>query len=212
MNATEPRLRWWPRSVRVRTALVAASAAAVILAGIGWWLHRDVYRESTQVAEDQAKMQLWSLCEQLGKGVIPPSTGAIPYEVVATGRRTAVASGGALSDAYPDTRHVMPTPPKAFGDPPVLPTTVHIPANPDYNPRDKFDMAGGTTQVVTADVWADDLRSDQVAALGVASDATLRVYVVVLPHTAEAITETIDRLLLRAGLVSLVLIAAAAYF
>jgi signal transduction histidine kinase len=73
-------------------------------------------------------------------------------------------------------------------------------------------VAGGTNQVVTADIRADRLGNGKAAALGVAADANLRVYVVVLPHAAEAITKTIDRLLLWAGLGSLVLIAAVTYF
>ncbi|MFH0180693.1 sensor histidine kinase [Streptomyces cacaoi] len=212
MNATEPRRRWWPRSVRAGAALAAASTAAVILVGIGWWVHHDVHRQSTQIAEEQAQMQLWSLCEQLRQGVIPVPTSAVPYEVVATGRRTAVASGGALSRAYPDTHHVMPTPPTAgvAGLTPL--TTVRMPVNRHYNPRDTFDMAGGTQRVMTADIWPDELSSDKAAALGVAAGAKLRVYVVVLPYTAEANTKITDRVLLRAGLVSLVLIAAVAYF
>ncbi|MFC9643171.1 sensor histidine kinase [Streptomyces mirabilis] len=74
------------------------------------------------------------------------------------------------------------------------------------------DMAGGTQRVMTADIWPDELSSDKAAALGVAADAKLRVYAVVLPYTAEANTKITDRVLLRAGLVSLVLIAAVAYF
>ncbi|MEV7868324.1 HAMP domain-containing sensor histidine kinase [Streptomyces sp. NPDC088124] len=210
MTATEPRRRWWPRSVRARAALAAATTAAVILAGIGWWLHQDVYRKSTQIAEDEAKAQLWALCDQLRQRVIPDTRSTVPYEVVATGRRAAVAYGGGMDDFDPGTRHVMPAPPKTLRA--EIITTVRLPANPDYDPHDKSSVAGGTNQVFTADIRAEDLSSDQVAALGVAADATLRVYVVVLPHTAKSITETIDLLLLRAGLVSLVLIAAAAYF
>ncbi|MFF7978693.1 sensor histidine kinase [Streptomyces sp. NPDC007901] len=210
MTATEPRRRWWPRSVRARTALAAASTAAVILLGIGWWLHHDLYRQSTQIAEDQAKAQLWSLCDQLRQGVVPDSTSTVPYEVVATGRRTAVAYGGGMDDFDPGTHHVMPAPPKAQRV--EIITTVRLPANPDYDPSDKLSVAGGTHQVVTADIWADELSSAQAAALGVTADAELRVYVVVLPNTAEAIARTTDQLLLRAGLVSLVLIAAATYF
>lgn len=215
MNATEPRRRWWPRSVRARTALAAASTAAVVLAGIGWWVHHDVYRQSEQIAEDQAKTQLWSLADLLREGVVPDSTTSVPYEVVATGRRTAVASGGALSHAFPGTHHVMPAPPNpptAGGLGQVRPTTVRLPANPDYDPNDNLDIPGGTQQVITADIWPGQLSGDKAAALGVDADATLRVYVVVLPHTAEAITGTTDRLLLRAGLVGLVLIAAVTYF
>lgn len=211
MNATEPRRRWWPRSVRSRTALAVASTAAVILIGIGWWVRHDVYHRSTQVAEEQARSQLWALCEQLEQGVVPVSTNTVPYEVVATGRRSAVASGGALRDAYPATRHVMPTPPT--GDAALYPPdTVRIPVNRNYNSRDKFDLAGGTQRVMTGDISAEELSGEERAALGVAADAKLRVYVVVLPHTAEEITDTTDRVLLRAGLVSLILIAAAAYF
>ncbi|WP_413098590.1 sensor histidine kinase [Streptomyces sp. Inha503] len=211
MNATEPRRRWWPRSVRARAALAAASTAAVLLFGIGWWVHHDVHRQSTQIAEETARVHLESLCEQLRQGVVPVPTSPIPYEVVATGRRTAVASGGALSTAYPKTHHVMPAPP--VGTAALMPvTTVRIPVNRDYNPREKFDIAGGTQRVITADIGPDELRGGKAAALGVAADARLRVYVVVLPYTAEANTKITDRLLLLAGLVSLALIFAVTYF
>ncbi|MEU6200438.1 HAMP domain-containing sensor histidine kinase [Streptomyces sp. NPDC047061] len=210
MTATEPRHRCWPRSVRARTALAAASTAAVILLGIGWWLHHDLYHRSTQIAEDQAKEQLWSLCDQLREGVVPDSTSTVPYEVVATGRRTAVAYGGGMDDFDPGTHHVMPAPPKALRA--EIITTVRLPANPGYDPSDKLSVAGGTHQVVTADIRAGELSSAEAAALGVTADAALRVYVVVLPNTAEAIATTTDHLLLRAGLVGLVLIAAATYF
>ncbi|WP_328580735.1 sensor histidine kinase [Streptomyces sp. NBC_00370] len=211
MNATEPRRRWWPRSVRSRTALAVASTAAVILVGIGWWVHGDVYHRGTQITEEQARSQLWALCEQLEQGVIPVSINTVPFEVVASGRRTAVASGGALRDAYPDTHHVMPAPPT--GEAALYPPdTVRIPVNRNYNPRDKFDMPGGTQQVMTADIVPGQLSGEERAALGVAADANLRVYVVVLPHTAKEITEVTDRVLLRAGLVGLVLIGAVAYF
>nr|WP_190855520.1 HAMP domain-containing sensor histidine kinase [Streptomyces aurantiacus] len=191
--------------------MAAASTAAVILAGIGWWIHSDVHRQSTQIVEEQARVQLESLCEQLRQGVVPVSTSAVPYEVVATGRRTAVASGGALSTAYPGTHHVMPAPPAGTAEL-IPPTTVHIPVNRHYEPREKFDMAGGTQRVVTADIQPGDLKRGKAAALGVAADARMRVYVVLLPYTAEANTKITDRLLLQAGLVGLVLIAAVAYF
>lgn len=93
---------------------------------------------------------------------------------------------------------------------------MRIPARHDSKPGDRFGRDGGTYLVMYDDVRADELSSDRVAALGIAADAQLRVYVVVLPHAAEdiagAITEATDRRLLRAGLVSLVLIAAVAYF
>ncbi|MGW3128358.1 sensor histidine kinase [Streptomyces sp. NPDC001076] len=212
MNATEPRRRWWPRSVRARTALAAASAAAVILLGIGWWLHHDVYRQGTQIAEGQAEQQLWSLVDQLNEGVVPARRGSVlPYEVVATGRRTPVAYGGAMDAFDPGTRHVLPAPSEAREPGLLTILPLRIPVR-DSDSRDRFDMAGRTYPVMLADISAHELSSDKVAALGVAADATLRVYVVVLPNTAEAIAETTDLLLLRAGLVSVVLIAAVTYF
>ncbi|MEV6175406.1 HAMP domain-containing sensor histidine kinase [Streptomyces sp. NPDC051954] len=212
MNVTEPRRRWWPRSVRARAALVAAATAAVILVGIGWWVHRDVYRQGAQITEGQAEQQLWALVDQLNEGVVPPRRGAVlPYEVVATGRRSAVAYGGGMDDFEPGTRHVLPAPSEFKGSEGYTIRPIRIPVRRDY-PRDRLDMAGGTYMVMSADISADELSSDKAAALGVAADANLRVYVVVLPHTAEAITETTDLLLLRAGLVGLVLIAAAVYF
>ncbi|WP_406466554.1 HAMP domain-containing histidine kinase [Streptomyces hirsutus] len=207
MNATEPRRRWWPRSVRARTALAVASTAAVILTAIGWWVHRDVYRQSTQIATEQAVAQLFALSDQLREGVVPARASTVPYEVVATGRRTAVAYGGGMEDFDPGTHHVMPAP---TGE--GSPHYVRLPVNRDYNPGIRSDMAGGMYRVLAVDIEADELSSDEVADLGIAADAKLRVYVVVLPHTAEEITETTDRLLLRAGLVSLVLLATAAYF
>ncbi|MFI8003387.1 sensor histidine kinase [Streptomyces sp. NPDC086010] len=209
MNATEPRRRWWPRSVRAVAALAATSTAAVILLTIGWWVHHDVYRQSTQIAEDQAKEQLWSLCAKLEQGDLPDSLSTVPYEVVATNRRAAVAYGGGMDDFDPGTHHVMPAPPEVIRAEPI--TTVRLPANPNYDPSDKSSVAGGTNTVVTADIQADRLDNGQAAALGVAADTNLRVYVVVLPHTADAITDNIDRLLLWAGLISLVLIAAVTY-
>ncbi|MEU9409889.1 HAMP domain-containing sensor histidine kinase [Streptomyces sp. NPDC048281] len=210
MNATEPRrLRrlGWPRSVRARTALAVAATAAVILAGIGWWVHRDVYHQSTQIAREQALGQLWTLTDQLKEGVIPVRSSIVPYEVVATGRRTAVAYGGGMAAFHPGTHHVLPAP---TGE--STPNFFRLPVNRDYNPGLRGDVAGGTYEVFTTDIRASELSRDKVAALGVAADARLRVYVVVLPHTAEEIAGTTDRLLLRAALVSLVLIAAAAYF
>ncbi|MFJ8793761.1 sensor histidine kinase [Streptomyces sp. NPDC102462] len=212
MNATEPRRRWWPRSVRASAALAAALTAAVILAGIGLWVHHDVHRQSTQIAEEQAQTQLGSLVDQLNEGVVPVRRSTVPYEVVATGRRSAVAYGGGMEDFNPGTRHVMPTPPTT-GMAALIPlTTVRIPVNRHYNPRDKFSVAGGSQRVMTADIRADGLSSRKVAALGVAADAKLRVYVVVLPYTADATTKITDRLLLLAGIISLVLIAAVTYF
>ncbi|MFI8534953.1 sensor histidine kinase [Streptomyces aquilus] len=218
MNATEARRRWWPRSVRARAALAAAVTAAVILTGIGWWVHREVYRQSTQIAEEQARKHLLALVDQLNDGVVPVRRSAVPYEVVATGRRSAVAAGGGMDDFASGTRHVLPTP-----SGPYAPTDdtaswsytvrpLRIPVRRDYDPGSGFDLAGGTYPVLYADVRAAELSSDKAAALGVSADATLRAYVVVLPDTAEAITRTTDGLLLRAGLIGLVLIAAAAYF
>ncbi|MFJ3799880.1 sensor histidine kinase [Streptomyces sp. NPDC090088] len=218
MTATEPRRRWWPRSVRARTALAAASTAAVILLGIGWWVHHDVYRQSTQIAEEQAQKHLLALVDQLNEGVVPGRRSAVPYEVVATGRRTAVASGGGMEALDPGTRHVLPAPsalsapPDADGEWSYTTRPLRIPAHRDDNPGNPFDPAGGTYPVLYADVWVGALSSEKAAALGVTADATLRAYVVVLPDTAEEITRTTDLLLLRAGLVGLVLIAAATYF
>ncbi|MFI6335871.1 sensor histidine kinase [Streptomyces sp. NPDC050535] len=225
MNATEPRRLWWPRSVRARTALAAASAAAVILAGIGWWVHHDVYRESTQIAEGQAQAQLLALVDQVEEGVVPVRRSTVPYEVVATDRRAAVAYGGGMEEFDPGTRHVLPAPPKAeLPAPPddessgwgYATRPMRIPARHDAKPGDRFGKDGGTYLVMYDDVRADELSNEKVAALGIAADAQLRVHVVVLPHAgediAETITEATDRLLLRAGLVGLVLIAAVAYF
>jgi signal transduction histidine kinase len=196
----------------------------VILAGIGWWVHHDVYRESTQIAEGQAPEQLLTLVDQLKEGTAPVRRSTVPYEVVATGRRAAVAYGGGMEEFDPGTRHVLPAPPKAeLPAPPddgaawgYTTRPMRIPARHDSEPGDRFGKDGGTYLVMYADVRADELSSGQVAALGIAADAQLRVYVVVLPHAAEgiaeAITEATDRRLLRAGLVGLVLIAAAAYF
>lgn len=69
------------------------------MVSIGWWVHRDVCRESTQIAEEQAQEQLWALVDQLNEGVVPVRRSAVPYEVVASGRRSAVAYGGGM-DAF----------------------------------------------------------------------------------------------------------------
>ncbi|MER7746285.1 HAMP domain-containing sensor histidine kinase [Streptomyces bacillaris] len=217
MNTAEPRRRRWPRSVRARTALAVAAAVTVALAAMGWWLHHDVYRQSTQIARDQALAPLLALADQVREGVVPSPRSAVPYEIVATGRRTAVASGGGMEASTPGSRHVLPAPPPLSG--PVDTGSgwyytqhhIRVPERRDDGLAGGFDLAGGTYPVLSTDIWAGELSSGQAAALGVAPDATLRVHVVVLPDTAEAITDTIDALLLRAGLVSLVLISAVTY-
>ncbi|WP_031081401.1 histidine kinase dimerization/phospho-acceptor domain-containing protein, partial [Streptomyces sp. NRRL WC-3549] len=131
---------------------------------------------------------------------------------------------GGMEEFDPGTRHVLPAPPKAESPAPpddgavwsYTTRPMRIPARHDSEPGDRFGKDGGTYLVMYDDVRADELSSDRAAALGVAADARLRVHVVVLPHAAEdiaeAITEATDRLLLRAGLVGLALIAAVAYF
>ncbi|GGU35992.1 sensor histidine kinase [Streptomyces daghestanicus] len=219
MSATERRRRrWWPRSVRARAALAAVSAAAAVLAGIGWWVHHEVYRQSTHIAEEQARKNLVALVDQLKEGSVPSRRSAVPYEVVATGRRTAVAAGGGMEDVGPGARHVLPRP-SALSAPPrggaewsytIRP--LRIPARGDHDPRSGAGLAGRTYPVLYDDIWAGELSGGKAAALGVRAEATLRVYVVQLPDTAEAVTATTDRLLLRSGLVGLVLIGAVAYF
>ena len=219
MNATEPRRRWWPRSVRARTALAAALAAAAVLVGIGWWVHHEVYRESMTIAEERAERNLAALVDQLRDGSVPGPRSAAPYEVVATGRRTAVASGGAMQAFDPRALHVLPAPPALSAPTPddgdgggYTMKPLRIPERRDYNPVYGYDLAGKTYLVLYNDIWAGELGKDKAAALGVTAGATLRAYVVVLPDTAEEIAGTTDDLLLRAGLVGLVLIAAIAYF
>ncbi|WP_416970191.1 sensor histidine kinase [Streptomyces sp. 4F14] len=219
MNAGKGRRWWWPRSVRAVAALTAAATAAVILLGIGWWVHHEVDRESARIAEEQARKQLFALTAQLTEGTVPSRTSAVPYEVVATGRRTAVASGGGMDDFDPGNGHVLPAPagPPAgsWGDAEWGYTVrpLRIPVRRDYDPpASRFDLAGGTYPVLYVDIAAGALGRDKAAALGVAPGATLRTYVVALPDTARAITGTIDGLLLRAALAGVVLLAAATYF
>ncbi|MFF3484274.1 sensor histidine kinase [Streptomyces sp. NPDC002701] len=223
MNATEPRRRWWPRSVRARTALAATSTAAVILATTGWWMHHDVYRQSTQIVEEQAQDQLLGLTAQVEQGVVPVNQGTLPYEVVATGRRAAVAYGGGMEEFAPRTRHVLPVPPQAELRPSpdddsgrgYAMRPLRIPGRHDSKPWERFGKDSREYLVLYSDVRADELSSDQVATLGIADEATVRVYVVVLPHAAEEIAETIteatDRRLLWAGAVSLLLISTVIY-
>ncbi|MEW1724567.1 HAMP domain-containing sensor histidine kinase [Streptomyces sp. NPDC093109] len=212
-TATEPRRRrWWPRSVRARTALAAASATVVVLVGISWWVHRDVYRQSVDIADAQAQIQLLALVDQLNEGVVPSRRSTAPYEVVASGRRSAVAYGGGMESFDPGTRHVLPAPTEARGPRTLTNYFFHLPANRHAEPHSSSHVAAGTYMVWYADIRADRLGGEKAAALGVADDAFLRVYVVVLPRTAEEIARATDLLLLRAGLVSLVLIAAVTYF
>nr|WP_203665468.1 HAMP domain-containing sensor histidine kinase [Streptomyces parvus] len=197
--------------------MAVASTAAAVLVAIGWWLHRDVYRQSAQIAQDQAVAPLLALADQLRQGTVPSRRSAVPYEVVATGRGTAVASGGGLDVFAPGSPHVLPAPPRLSKSTETdtgwyyTHHTIRIPER-RAEPGGRFDMGGGTYPVLSTDIWAGELSSAEAATLGVAPDATLRVHVVVLPHTAEAITDTMDLLLLRAGLVGLVLISAVTYF
>lgn len=210
MNAPEPRRRWWPRSVRARSALAAASAAAVVLVGIGWWIHRDVYRQSMDTTEVQAQEQLWALVGQLHQGIAPGGRSALPYEIVATGRRSAVAYNSTMEGFESETQHVLPVPAVAGQPEGWNIRTVRMPARHD-DTYGSDDLAGRTFRAMTADVSARELGHARAAALGIADDAKLRVYVVLAPHAAEEVVTTADGPLLRAGAAGLVLIAAVAY-
>ncbi|MEU1080589.1 HAMP domain-containing sensor histidine kinase [Streptomyces sp. NPDC005908] len=220
MNATEPRRRrWWPRSVRVRAALAAALTAAVVLAGIGWWVHEEVYDESMATAHEQAAQHLAALVHQVEDGSVPSRRSAAPYEVVATGRSGAVAAGGGMDAFDSGARHVLPAP----SDPAGLVLhddawgyayrPLRIPNRSDYDHGggDAPYLAGRTYTILYLDVRAADLGRDKAAALGVAADAALRVHVVVLPDTAVTMASATDGMLLRAGLLGVVLIAGVAY-
>ncbi|RLL67220.1 HAMP domain-containing sensor histidine kinase [Streptomyces sp. Z26] len=222
MNATEPRrrLRWAPRSVRTRAALAVAAVAAAVLAGTGWWVHGDVHRQNARIAEEQARKNLFALTAQVTAGSVPDKRNAVPFEVVATGRRTPVAVGGGMEDFGPGAEHVLPTPPAltTAPDPPYTDDgygystrPLPLPERPGYDANHRYHLAGRTFPVLYVDIWAAQLSGDEVEALGVDPDATLRVYVVSTPETAERITEATDRRLLRTGIVGLVLIAGAAY-
>ncbi len=206
MNGFKPWRRLWPRSVRARAALAAALAAAVLLAGIGWWVHREVYRKSTEVATMEALHHAMSLADEVREGVIPPRTGIVPFEVVATGRSTAVAYGGGMDDFRPDVHHVLPAPTSSSGS-----WDIRMPVNPDFNPGLQGDVPGGVQRVMWSDIEPGELSREAAAALGVATDARVRVYVVVLPTAAKDITDSVDGMLVRAGLAGLVLIAGVAY-
>ncbi|MFF7888281.1 sensor histidine kinase [Streptomyces sp. NPDC020794] len=210
MNAPEPRRRWWPRSVRARSALAAASAAAVVLAGIGWWVHRDVYPQSMETTNVQAQEQLWALVGQLHQEVAPGDRSALPYEIVATGRRSSVAYSSTMEGFESETRHVLPAPPAAGQSEAWNIRTVRMPARHDGT-YGTDDLAGRTIRAMASDVEARELGHAKAAALGVTDDAKPRVYVVLAPHAAEAAVSTADGLLLRASLAGLVLIAAVAY-
>ena len=82
MNANKRRRRWWPRSVRARAALAAALTAAIVLTGMGWWVHQEVYRQSLSVAEEKARNDLFALVDQLKQGDVPGPRRSAPYEVV----------------------------------------------------------------------------------------------------------------------------------
>ncbi|MEV7088704.1 HAMP domain-containing sensor histidine kinase [Streptomyces sp. NPDC093085] len=191
--------------------MAAASATAVILAGAGWWAYHDVHRRSVEIAEAEAQRQLGYLCEQVRDGVVPARRSSVPYEIVATGRRSAVAYGGGMEELDPGTRHALPAPTEARAPGLLTILPLRVPAPRDNNPRDRFERAGRIHTVMFYDIGAGELGAAKAAALGVADDATLRVYAVVVPDTADAIAGTVGRPLLLAGLAVLVLITAVAY-
>ncbi|WP_075734153.1 sensor histidine kinase [Streptomyces acidiscabies] len=220
MNAAERRRSWWPRSVRAVSAVTAAVTAAVILLGIGWRTHHEVDHESARIVEEQARLQLFALVDQLKDGAVPSRRSVLPFEVVATDRLSPVAAGGGMDFFDPRTGHALPAPPRVHA--PVNAITedswgytiqpLTIPERSDYDPPvNEFHIAGQTHPVLSVDIWAGELGRGRATALGVAADATLRAYVVALPDTARAITGTVDGLLLRAALIGIVLVAAATY-
>ncbi|MCX4908828.1 cell wall metabolism sensor histidine kinase WalK [Streptomyces sp. NBC_00878] len=160
--------------------------------------------------EVQAQEQLWALYGQLDQGVAPGSRSALPYEIVADGRRSSVARSSDIGGFGSETRHVLPAPPAAGPFEPYAFRTVRMPTRHDGS-YGSDDLAGRTFRALTVDIKAREFGHAKAAALGIADDARLRVYVVLAPQAAEAVVTTTDGLLLRAGLAGLVLIAAVAY-
>ncbi|WP_337662887.1 hypothetical protein [Streptomyces sp. MNU103] len=130
MNTSKRQRRWWPRSVRARAALAAALTAAVVLSGIGWWVHQEIYRQSLSVAEEKARNDLFALVDQLKQGDVPGPRRSAPYEVVATGRRTAVAAGGGMEAFDRSAGHVLPSRPRSPPRSPRRPTDGNTPPVP----------------------------------------------------------------------------------
>ncbi|MGW2233367.1 hypothetical protein [Streptomyces sp. NPDC001759] len=71
-----------------------------------------------------------------------------------------------MDDFLPGPRHVTAAPLKAFRA--ELITTLRLPANPAYDPHDKFSVVGEINQLVTSNIQADELSNDKATALAVA--------------------------------------------
>ncbi|KOT86201.1 hypothetical protein ADK86_39920 [Streptomyces sp. NRRL F-5755] len=216
------RLRRKLRSVRVRTALAAAAASAVLLGTGAVWMHHTVFDQQMAATHKQATAEAAQL-ESILRGGSHRSGGQhdrlnLPYEanlpfeiaVWKNGIHTYVASS---PDLRPFDRH--------GADPPALDhddiqlferngPAVHLgtPAGTSGNP-----LAGGTFRAAVASMAVKDVRPTPAVRLprGVTDDDTIDIYVLVTPFQAQAATAAVDRVLIPAVPLGVLLVAAVAY-
>lgn len=203
------------RSVRVRTALAAAAASAVLLGGGAVWVHHTIFDQQMTATKDQATMEIAHLASILSGGHLPwgmkermglPYGENLPYEIV-TGENTYVASS---PDLQPFDHRGPTLPAPGHGALQINNTEVRLgtPAGTRGNP-----LAGGTFPAYSLGMAAKDVHPDQSVRLPrkLADDEVIDVYVLITPFQAQAATDAVDRVLLPAVPFGVVLVAAVAH-
>ncbi|WP_433183727.1 HAMP domain-containing sensor histidine kinase [Actinoallomurus sp. CA-150999] len=161
------------RSVRVRAALSAALAAAVVFGAGGWWLRDVVRAQWLNAAREKAARDAFSVTYGFESGTEPGRGIDFSFAVILTDGRRAVVSGPVFDD---DLDRPLP------GFPPRVGWGIHtVPG--------KGQFVVGTTDVLPAD------RIKKLTGIGGRTAQRLTVYVLVSTADAKTAVATIDRLL-----------------
>ncbi|WP_236573257.1 sensor histidine kinase [Streptomyces sp. GS7] len=216
----------------MRTSLAAAAASAVLLGGGAAWVHHTVFDQAMAATRERAAVEAAHLESILSGGSTPwgvkewmalPYSENLPYEIVA-GKDTYVASSPELQP-FDHGGPTLPAPDRGgiqFNLPgrngPLPPDDIQItpqdgahlgtPAGSRGNP-----LAGRTFPVVAIGMAAKDVHPRQGVKLlrKLGDGENVAIYVLVTPFEAQAATDAIDRILLPAVPLGVLLVAAVAY-
>lgn len=199
------RARLLPRSVRARSALAAAFAAAVLFTSGALLMRHQLYDERLRATSSVAQQQVDTLLNATAHGSIGGPWGA-PYEIVADDG-VLLASSPELEPYEKDGHAFLPGPGRGGSLPLYTRRRFTFPAVADPAAR---SLSGRTLTTVEGTVPASDLPGE-TQGRGVAADARVRMYVLIVPDDAEQAVGALDGQLIVAVPVATALVAGVAW-
>ncbi|MGW1755864.1 sensor histidine kinase [Streptomyces mirabilis] len=200
------RARLLPRSVRARSALAAAFAAAVLFTSGALLMRHQLYDERLRATSSVAQQQVDTLLSATAYASIGGPWGAAPYEIVADDGML-LASSPELAPYEKDGRAFLPGPGRGGSLPLYTRRRFTFPAVAEPVAR---SLSGRTLTTVDGTVPASYLPGE-TQGRGVAAGARVRVYVLIVPDDAERAVGDLDGELVVAVPVATALVAGVAW-